>query len=225
MWPGYKTDEGVPKNLLSQFPLLEESLQALGVTVWPMVELEADDAIAAAALSLSKMRQVKRVVICSPDKDFAQCVRNDRIVQLDRRKQLFRNEAGVLERFGVKPSSIPDWLALVGDTADGYPGLEGWGEKSASLVLGKYGHLEKIPVNVEDWEVWPRHSVNLAGTLQDDMKHALLFRDLATLRTERPKIRAVRELYWKGPRPNFKKICLRLDTPELVKKVSTLVKK
>ena len=222
MWHGYKTDKDVPSNLLTQFPLLETALQALGVVVWPMMELEADDAIAAAALSLGKSGHVERVVICSPDKDFAQCVRGDQIVQLDRRKKIFRNETGVIARFGVPPSSIPDWLALVGDVADGYPGIHGWGEKSASMILGKYGHLENIPKDVKNWEVWPRHSVNLSNTLQEDMKLALLFRDLATLRTNEPKIKSPNELHWKSPSGEFEKVCKRLDALALAKRAHKL---
>src|SRR5690242_559940 len=145
IWPGYKTSEGIDPRLLSQFPLLEEALEAMGVVVWPMVELEADDALAGAAASLSRLSQVSRVYICTPDKDLAQCVRDDRVVQLDRRARQVRNEEGVREKFGVSPKSIPDYLALVGDTADGYPGLTGWGERSASAVIDLYGHLEAIP--------------------------------------------------------------------------------
>jgi 5'-3' exonuclease len=222
MWPGYKTDEGVPPNLLSQFPLLEESLEALGLVVWPMVELEADDAIAGAAKSVGKLKGMDRVVICSPDKDFAQLIQGDHIVQFDRRKQLFRNEAGVVKRFGVHPKSIPDWLALVGDTADGYPGLEGWGEKSASTVLASYGHLEDIPLSSTEWKVKPRSADRLASTLQENFKLALLFRDLATLRIREPSISSLKQLYWTGPRPAFGEICKRLDAAGLVEKVAKL---
>ncbi len=153
LWPGYKTSEGMDPRLLGQFTLLEDALQSMGVVVWPMVELEADDALAGAAASLSSFSEVGLVYICSPDKDLAQCVRGDRVVQLDRRKRQVRNETAVLERFGVPPGSIPDYLALVGDSADGYPGLSGWGERSAGVVLGFYGHLEAIPPDAGDWQV------------------------------------------------------------------------
>src|SRR2546428_8317669 len=156
LWPGYKTSEGVDPHLLAQFPLLEEALEAMGVVVWPMVELEADDALAGAALSLSRFSQVSRVYICTPDKDLAQCVRDDRVVQLDRRARQVCNEAGVREKFGVAPKSIPDYLALVGDNADGYPGLAGWGERSAAAVIGFYGHLEAFPRSALGWEVYVR---------------------------------------------------------------------
>src|SRR6266404_6257551 len=151
LWPGYKTGEGIEPDLLSQFPLLEEALSALGVVVWPMVEFEADDALAAAAAAAAQDDRVERVIICTPDKDLAQCVRGTRVVQMDRRKRTIRDEAGVIEKFGVPPASIPDYLALVGDAADGYPGLPGWGAKSAAAVLAKYGRLESIPA---DWATW-----------------------------------------------------------------------
>ena len=222
LWPGYKTGEGVDSRLLSQFPLLEEGLQAMGVVVWPMVELEADDALAGAAASLSKLSKVGRVYICSPDKDLAQCVRDDRVVQLDRRARGVRNEAGVLEKFGVPPSSIPDYLALVGDDADGYPGLEGWGEKSTATILGIYKHLEAIPPNVENWKVQPRSATRLAEILEANFKLALLFRDLATLRTKEPSISSTEEVRWRGPGTLFSAISERLADAELVDRVSKI---
>jgi 5'-3' exonuclease len=222
LWPGYKTGEGVDPRLLSQFPLLEEGLQVLGVVVWPMVELEADDALAGAAASLSKLSKVDRVYICSPDKDLAQCVRDDRIVQLDRRARTVRNEAGVIERFGVPPSSIPDYLALVGDDADGYPGLEGWGEKSTATVLGIYKHLEAIPPKVEDWKVQPRSATHLAEVLRENFKLALLFRDLATLRTNEPRISSPEKIRWRGPGKQFPSICKRLDDAQLVDRIAKI---
>jgi 5'-3' exonuclease len=222
LWPGYKTSEGVDPRLLSQFPLLEEALQAMGVVVWPMVELEADDALAGAAASLRKLAKVSRIYICSPDKDLAQCVRDDSVVQLDRRTRSIRNEAGVIERFGVPPSSIPDYLALVGDDADGYPGLDGWGEKSTAAVLGIYGHLEAIPAEAEKWQVQPRTATRLASILQDNFELALLFRDLATLRTGEPVIASPNEVYWRQPGRSFPAICKRLDDSKLANRVARL---
>ena len=222
LWPGYKTGEGVDLRLLSQFPLLEESLRAMGVVVWPMVELEADDALAGAAGSSSKLAKVGRIYICSPDKDLAQCVRDDRIVQLDRRARIVRNEEAVKEKFGVPPSSIPDYLALVGDDADGYPGLEGWGEKSTSAVLGVYRHLEAIPLMAEDWRVQPRSAARLAEVLRNNFKLALLFRDLATLRTDEPKIFSPEEIRWKGTGTGFSEICKRLDDAQLVERMAKI---
>ncbi|HET7404988.1 MAG TPA: 5'-3' exonuclease H3TH domain-containing protein [Candidatus Bathyarchaeia archaeon] len=222
MWPGYKTNEGVDPRLLSQFQLLEDALVSMGVTVWPMVELEADDALAAAAMSLSKLSTVGRVYICTPDKDLAQCVRDDKVVQLDRRKREVRNEAGVREKYGVSPSSIPDYLALVGDNADGYPGLDGWGGKSASAVLGAYGHLEKIPKDARDWKVQVRGMERLAPTLKENLKLALLFRDLATLRTKKPIIKSAGKILWKGPKSDFGAICDRLEDLLLLRRASDL---
>jgi len=222
LWPGYKTSEGVDPRLLAQFPLLEEALEAMGVVVWPMVELEADDALAGAASSLSRFSQVSRVYICTPDKDLAQCVLDDRVVQLDRRARHVRNEAGVREKFGVAPKSIPDYLALVGDNADGYPGLPGWGERSAAAVIGLYGHLEAVPRSALDWKVSVRGAERLAGILQESFKLALLFRDLATLRTKEPKIPTVRQIRWQGPGPTFATICKRLDDDQLANRVAEI---
>jgi 5'-3' exonuclease len=222
LWAGYKTSEGVDPRLLSQFPLLEEAMQAMGVVVWPMVELEADDALAGAAASLSKLPRVGRIYICTPDKDLAQCVRGNRIVQFDRRARVVRNEAGVREKFGVPPSSIPDYLALVGDDADGYPGLEGWGDKSTASVLGIYKHLEDVPSKAENWKVQPRSATRLAEVLETNFKLALLFRDLATLRTKEPKLSSPEEIRWTGPRTGFSEICKRLDDAELVERVAKI---
>ena len=222
LWPGYKTGEGVDPRLLSQFPLLEEGLQAMGVAIWPMVELEADDALAGAAASLSKSSKVDRVYICSPDKDLAQCVRDDRVVQLDRRARSVRNEAGVMEKFGVQPSSIPDYLALVGDNADGYPGLEGWGEKSTATVLGIYKHLEAIPTRAESWKIQPRSAFHLAEVLETNFKLALLFRDLATLRTKEPRISSPEKIRWRGPGKEFPSICKRVDDAQLVERIAKI---
>ena len=222
LWPGYKTGEGVDLRLLSQFLVLEEALEAMGVVIWPMVELEADDALAGAATSLSKLAGVGRIYICTPDKDLAQCVRDDRIVQLDRRARSIRNEAGVIEKFGVPPSSIPDYLALVGDDADGYPGLEGWGERSAAIVLEVYKHLEAIPKKAESWTVQPRSAARLAEVLETNFELALLFRDLATLRTEKPNLSSPEEVRWSGPRKQFLAICKRLDDALLFDRVAKI---
>jgi 5'-3' exonuclease len=225
LWPGYKTGEGVDPSLLSQFPLLEEALEAMGVVVWPMVELEADDALAGAAASLSRLSQVSRVYICTPDKDLAQCVRDDRVVQLDRRARQVRNEEGVREKFGVSPKSIPDYLALVGDTADGYPGLTGWGEKSASAVIDLYSHLEAIPPSAAEWKVNVRSADRLAETLRENFRLALLFRDLATLRTNEPRVRSPNHIRWAGPNAGFEQMCKRLDDSQLVGKVTEIASK
>jgi 5'-3' exonuclease len=222
LWAGYKTGEGVDPRLMSQFPLLEEVMRAMGVMVWPMIELEADDALAGAAASLTKLSRVERIYICSPDKDLAQCVQGDRIVQLDRRARSVRNEAGVIEKFGVPPSSIPDYLALVGDDADGYPGLEGWGEKSAGAVLGIYKHLEAIPKKADSWTVQPRSALRLADVLETNFKLALLFRNLATLRTKEPNISSPEEVRWSGPVARFRAICKRLDDDRLVDRVAKI---
>jgi len=222
LWPDYKTSEGMDPLLLAQFPILEEALEAMGVVVWPMVELEADDALAGAAASLSRFSEVGRVYICSPDKDLAQCVQDDRVVQLDRRARRVRNEEGVRERFGVPPASIPDYLALVGDSADGYPGLSGWGERSAAAVLRVYGHLEAIPHRANDWQVKVRSADRLVATLRENFKLALLFRDLATLRTKEPRIASPDKVYWRGPDPSFPAMCRRLDAAELANRVAEL---
>ncbi len=222
LWPGYKTSEGVDTRLLAQFTLLEDALKAMGIMVWPMIELEADDALAGAASSLSRFSQVSRVYICTPDKDLAQCVRDDRVVQLDRRARQVRNEVGVREKFGVAPKSIPDYLALVGDNADGYPGLPGWGERSAAAVIGFYGHLEAVPRSALDWKVKVRGAERLSGTLQKSFKLALLFRDLATLRTREPKIATARQIRWQGPGPTFATICKRLDDDQLANRVAVI---
>jgi 5'-3' exonuclease len=211
LWPGYKTSEGVEPELLAQFPLLEEALAAFGVVVWPMVEFEADDALASAAERAAGDPRVDRVLICTPDKDLAQCVRGTRVVQLIRRTGETRDEAGVVAKFGVPPSSIPDYLALVGDTADGYPGLPGWGARSASAVLARFGHIEAIPEDWRDWKVNVSRPAALAQTLGRDRGHALLFRDLATLRTRLPLFDSVDDLEWKGPSPSFKALAARLE--------------
>ena len=200
LWPGYKTGAGIEPNLLAQFPRLEEALTEMGVVVWPMVEFEADDALASAAEAAARDPRVGRVVICTPDKDLAQCVRGTRVVQLIRRTGEMRDQAGVVARFGVPPSSIPDYLALVGDASDGYPGLRGWGAKSASAVLARFGHLESIPENSREWSVNARNAEALASTLNRQRELALLFRHLATLRTDVPLFDSVDALEWKPKR-------------------------
>ncbi len=211
LWPGYKTSDGVEPDLLSQFPLLEEGLTALGVVVWPMIEFEADDALGAAAVRAAADPRVARVVICTPDKDLAQCVRGTRIVQLNRRTRTTTDEAGVVAKFGVPPASIPDYLALVGDASDGYPGLRGWGAKSTAAVLARFGHLEHIP---PDWRTWGVHTASpaaLAESLNRERSLAFLFRDLATLRTDIPIFDTVDALQWTGPRPEFAALAARYD--------------
>jgi 5'-3' exonuclease len=212
LWPGYKTGEGVEPDLLAQFPLLEEALSALGIVVWPMVEFEADDALAAAAAAASNDSRVERVIICTPDKDLAQCVRGTRVVQLDRRKNITRDELGVVAKFGVEPASIPDYLALVGDSADGFPGLTGWGAKSAAAVLARFNHLESIPSDWREWGVNVAGPKALAATLAANRDQALLFRVLATLRTDIPVFDSVDQLEWKGPTADFAPLAARLDS-------------
>lgn len=212
LWRGYKTSAGVPKLLLQQFPLLEEALTAMGVVVWPMVECEADDALASAVRLAASDPRVDRVVICTPDKDLAQSVVGTRVVQLNRRTRVVFDEAGITKKFGVPPASIPDYLALVGDSADGYPGLPGWGAKSTSAVLARFGHIEHIPADWRDWHANATNAAELARTLARDRDRALLFRTLATLRTDLPLFKDVDELKWTGPTPAFAQIAARLDS-------------
>jgi 5'-3' exonuclease len=211
LWSGYKTGEGIEPDLLAQFPLLEEVLSAAGIIVWPMVEFEADDALAAAAHAADKDARVEHVIICTPDKDLAQCVRGTRIVQLNRRTRVTIDEAGVIQKFGVAPASIPDYLALVGDAADGYPGLRGWGAKSSAAVLSKFGHLESIPADYREWHVKVSNAGALADTLSREREQALLFRMLATLRTDIALFDDVDQLRWKGPTPAFAALAAMLD--------------
>ena len=211
LWPGYKTGDGIDPLLLSQFPLLEDALSALGIPVWPMVEFEADDALAAAAEAAARDPRVDRVYVCSPDKDLAQCVRGTRVLQMDRRARTTRDEAGVIARFGVPPASMPDYLALVGDAADGYPGLPGWGAKSTAAVLARFGRLEDIP---DDWRTWNANVMNpvaLSRTFLRERDNAFLFRRLATLRTDIHLFDAIDDLQWKGPTPAFASFAARLE--------------
>jgi 5'-3' exonuclease len=212
LWPGYKTSAGVEPELLAQFPLLEEVLSAAGILVWPMVEFEADDALAAAAVMAAGDERVERVIICTPDKDLAQCVRGKRIVQLNRRTGVALDEPAVIHKFGVSPASIADYLALVGDAADGYPGLPGWGAKSSAAVLAKFIHLEFIPRDCREWRVNAANAGALAGTLCREWDRAVLFRTLATLRTDIGLFQDVDQLRWNGPTPAFDGLAGRLDT-------------
>jgi 5'-3' exonuclease len=212
LWPGYKTSAGIEPELLAQFPLLEDVLSAAGIVVWPMVEFEADDALVAAAVFAEKDARVERVVICTPDKDLAQSVRGTRVVQLNRRTRVTLDEQGVILKYGVPPLSIPDYLALVGDAADGYPGLAGWGAKSSAAVLAKFGHLESIPKDCREWRVNVTSAGALADTLCREWEHALLFRTLATLRTDIALFDDVEQLRWNGPTPEFDAIAAELDS-------------
>jgi 5'-3' exonuclease len=223
LWPGYKTGAGVDPLLLGQFGLLEEALEAMGVVVWPMVDLEADDAMASAAEVGALDPRVERVVICTPDKDLGQCVVGTRVVQMDRRKGVVIDEAGVRAKFGVGPASIPDYLALVGDSADGFPGLSGWGAKTTAAVLARYEHLEAIPDAPGQWDVPIRGVAGLAVTLAAQRDLAMLFRDLATLRTSPPAMESVDALRWTGPTPGFAGLCAGvLDAPSMAERAERL---
>jgi len=211
LWPGYKTGEGIEPDLWAQFPLLEEALAAAGIVVWPMVEFEADDALAAGAVAASRDARVEQVIICTPDKDLAQCVHGTRVVQLNRRTRVTVDEAGVVHKFGVSPASIPDYLALVGDAADGYPGLPGWGAKSSAAVLAKFGHLESIPADSGEWHVNVTNASALAQTLVRERDRALLFRTLATLRTDIALFDDVDRLRWNGSMAAFDSLSARFD--------------
>jgi len=219
LYPGYKTSEGVPPELLSQFPILEEALEAMGVVVWPMVYYEADDALASAAAKAARDDHVSQVLICTPDKDLSQCVVGTRVVQLDRRRNILRDEAGVVAKFGVKPQSIPDYLAVVGDSADGFPGVHGWGSKAAALTLSQYPHLEDIPKDWQEWHPSIRKAHLLSESLFNAWSDALLFRTLATLRLDVPVFDTIEDLYWKAPRPNFEEHCRRMKSPDLLARV------
>lgn len=211
LWAGYKTSAGVPRDLLSQFPLLETALAALGIMVWPMIEYEADDALASAAALAANDPRVTRVLICTPDKDLAQSVRGTRVVQLNRRTRVILDEDGIVKKFGVPPTSIPDYLALVGDAADGYPGLPGWGAKSAAAVLARFGHIEAIPADWRRWSVNASSPATLAATLARDRDRARLFRTLATLRSDLPLFASVDDLQWHGPTDAFPPLAARFD--------------
>ncbi|MDJ0849306.1 MAG: 5'-3' exonuclease H3TH domain-containing protein [Myxococcota bacterium] len=216
LYPGYKTGEGIEEALHSQFGVLEEALESAGVKVWAMVEHEADDGLASGAALAAADERVEQVLICTPDKDLAQCVEGRRVVQLDRRKNELRDAKGVEAKFGVPPASIPDYLALVGDAADGFPGLPGWGAKSTATVLARYGHLEAIPESADDWDVKPRGAAKLAATLAASREDALLFRTLATLVRDVEGLGDVDELEWCGPTDGFEELCREtLESPAL----------
>ena len=219
LYPGYKTSEGVEPELLSQFPILEQALEAMGVLVWPEIYFEADDALASAAANAAKDDRVGQVLICTPDKDLSQCVVGTRVVQLDRRREILRDEAGVVEKFGVKPHSIPDYLAVVGDSADGFPGVAGWGAKAAALALSQYPHLEDIPKDWREWHPSIKRARALSESLLSAWVDALLFRTLATLRLDAPVFDSVEELRWKGPQSNFEETCQRMKAPDLLRRV------
>jgi 5'-3' exonuclease len=222
LWPGYKSSAGMPPELVAQFPLLEEAVAAMGMVVWPMIELEADDGLASVAAVLAEDPVVDQVVICTPDKDLGQCVRDGRVVQLDRRKTLVLDAEGVKTKFGVWPESIPDYLALVGDSADGFPGLPGWGAKSTATVLAHYRHLEDIPADGREWEVRVGRPTALATILQDEWERALLFRHLATLRIDRSLIEGPDELRWRGPTDQFEELCRRIDADRVAERARAL---
>jgi 5'-3' exonuclease len=216
LYGGYKTGEGVDPALLSQFPILEEALDAMGVVVWPMVYFEADDALASAAAKAAEDKRVRQVVVCTPDKDLGQCVAGTRVVQLDRRRGAVRDEAGVVAKFGVKPESIPDYLAVLGDTADGLPGVAGWGEKAAAATLSRYSHLENIPKDWRDWHPAISNGRRLATALFQSWQDAMLFRTLATLRLDAPVFESVDELHWDGPRAGFESLCGKMGAADLL---------
>jgi 5'-3' exonuclease len=218
MWADYKTSEGIEPALLAQFHPLEDALEVLGITVWRMVEYEADDALASAAAVAWPDPAVEQIRICSPDKDVAQCVQGRRVVQVDRRREITFDESGVVGRFGVKPASIPDYLALVGDSADGFPGLEGWGPKSASALLARYGTLEAIPDDASEWAVKVRGAPRLAHVLASQRERALLFKDLATLRTCADVGESVAEWEWRGPTDELAALCKRLRSAPLAER-------
>jgi 5'-3' exonuclease len=222
LWPGYKTSEGMPPELLMQTPILEEALVAMGVTTWAMVEHEADDALGSAAAVAVADDRVEQVVICTADKDLGQCVTGQRVVQLDRRKGEVIDEAGVVAKFGVGPESIPDYLALVGDSADGFPGLQGWGAKSAAAVLAVYRHIEAIPRAAGQWEVpGLRGAAKLSATLQSEMALAVLFRRIATVERDVP-VGTVDDWHWEGPTPAFEAIAAKMEASQLLVRARTI---
>ena len=219
LFPGYKTSDGVDPSLLEQFPLAEEAVEAMGFVVWPMVEFEADDAIASAAIRFQGESSVEQVVICSPDKDLAQLVLGTRVVCWDRRRDIIYDEEAVIQKFGVSPTSIPDWLALVGDAADGYPGIPAWGAKSASAVLSRYLHLESIPDDYLLWGLSAGRSIRLAENLSTHKEEAMLYRHLATLRLDVPLKQGLHDLKWNGPAERFRELCMELGYPTLADRV------
>ncbi|MBU6330703.1 MAG: flap endonuclease [Acidobacteria bacterium] len=219
LYEGYKTGEELDPELGDQFPLLDDVLRAAGFTVFSMIEHEADDGLGAAAAVAAADHRVEQVIICTPDKDLGQCVVDDRVVQLDRRKGLLIDRQGVIDKFGVPPESIPDYLALMGDTSDGFPGLPGWGARSASAVLARYGHIENIPSDVADWDVQVRGAARLSATLNEQMELALLFRRIATIVTDAPTMTSVDELRWSGPTPEFAALAARIDATRMIERL------
>jgi 5'-3' exonuclease len=219
MYAGYKSSEGVEKVILDQFPVVEAAIKALGLVTWPMVKFEADDAIATAVATFKKSKQVEQIIICSVDKDLTQMVQGDRVICWDRRREITLNEKGVIEKFGVSPESIPDFLALVGDSADGYPGIQGWGEKSTSAVLAKYKHIEAIPKDPNKIPLSLGRATTLLENLQNNYKDALLFRELSTLRTYVPLKETLADLKWQGATTKLKKVCKELGSESIVERV------
>ncbi len=226
LWPGYKDGSGIEPVLLAQFPVLEDALRALGVVVWAMEEFEADDALGAGAVMAATDERVEQIIICTPDKDLAQCVMDDHVIQYDRRKRETYNEEGIVKKFGVSPASIPDYLALVGDSSDGFPGLSGWGAKSASTLLARYRHIEQIPDSAADWDVQVRAAEKLAATLREQRELAGLFKHIATVAYRAPVSASVDELEWTGPTEEFSSICEQvLEEPAYVKRAEDLVER
>ncbi len=222
LFAGYKTGAGVDPNLLAQFPLAEEAVSALGVVVWPMVEFEADDALATAASRFKKNKSVEQILICSPDKDLAQLVEGTRIVCWDRKRDILIDEAGVVEKFGVHPQSMPDWLALVGDSADGYPGIPGWGAKSTSVVLARYEHLESIPTDPAKWKlssVSPGRAASLAASLAQHHEEALLYKRLATVCRDVPLEEKLNDLKWQGAHKRLMRFCHELGDQRIPERI------
>lgn len=219
MYAGYKTGEGVDPLLMAQFPLAEKVVSALGVVVWPMVKFEADDALATAATRFAKLKSVEQVLVCSPDKDLAQLVDGTRVICWDRRREIIIDEKGVIEKFGVEPKSIPDYLALVGDSADGYPGIQGWGAKSTATVLAKFKHIESIPKDPSKLGLGLGRATTLVENLQQNYQDALLFRELSTLRTDVPLKEKLDDLKWRGAYPRLKKICHELGDERIPERV------
>jgi 5'-3' exonuclease len=219
MYKGYKSSEGVDPIILNQFPVAEAAIKALGLVTWPMVKFEADDAIATAAAKFKKVKSVEQIVICSVDKDLTQMVDGDRVICWDRRREILLNEKGVIEKFGVAPESIPDFLALVGDSADGYPGIQGWGEKSTATVLAKYKPIENIPNDPTKLGLSVGRATTLLDNLQKNYKDALLFRELSTLRTDVPLKETLADLKWQGATPRLKKVCKELGSESILERV------
>jgi 5'-3' exonuclease len=219
MYPGYKSSEGVDPIILNQFEIVEKAVSALGVVIWPMVKFEADDAIATATARFKKEKSVEQVIICSVDKDLTQMVDGKKVICWDRRREIFLDEKGVIEKFGVKPESIPDYLALVGDSADGYPGVKGWGAASTSSVLAKFKHIESIPKDPKKLPLGLGRATTLVENLQANYKDALLFKELSTLRTDVPLKETLKDLEWQGATSKLKKVCEELREERIVERV------